>query len=690
MKHSFITILGLCATVASLSAQPRITQEHKDKAAEIVSRMTLEEKCAFISGYRDNFYTYPVERLGISEVLFSDGPQGVRSIGFAKENSTYYPCGIAVAASWNRSVAREVGYGIGQDALARGISVMLCPGVNIYRNPRCGRNFEYYGEDPYLAGEQAVGYINGMQEQKVMATIKHFAANNQEYERYAVSSNVDERTLNEIYFPVFRKAVENGVGAIMTSYNPLNGTHTSENPWLTVSVLRERWGFDGIVMSDWVSTYSPIGCVNSGLDLEMPLGYAMNYNSLKPLLDEGVIEIEQIDEKCRHLVQTYLAFECFGRTADASIPRDNPESHARAYQAAVEAPVLLKNEGGILPLKKGKKILLIGPNADHIPHGGGSGSMYPFPERCTTLYKGLKSLGCNVEYRFEVPSRKSDLEDVEYIIAAMGFDYPTEKENADRTYTLPGTQDREICDAVKTGKKVIVVANSGGEFDLSKWGDKVDAIIMAWYAGQEGGRAIADILTGKVSPSGRLPFTFWGSLEKNPSEANYGVKILDSSMYTTASRRERYKKYPYADYSEGVFVGYRGVEHFDIKPLYPFGYGLTYSDFEYSDIKVERTGDASCRVSFVVRNAGSREAAEVAQVYVAPVNPSVVRPARELKGYEKVFLKKGESRVVTIDLGPEAFSYYSRSKHDWAVDSVCNFVIEVGASSGDIRLMAPL
>lgn len=688
MRRLLFGILSCAISLQASASVPVITQADKDRAAELVKQMTLQEKISFISGSKDNFYTFPIERLGIKSILFADGPQGIRSLGVVPEKSTYYPCGMAVAASWNRDVAHGVGTGIGQDARARGISLMLCPGVNIYRNALCGRNFEYYGEDPYLASEQAVNYINGIQEQKVVATIKHFCMNNQEYSRHTVSSNADERTINEIYFPAFRKAVENGVGAVMTSYNSVNGVHAAENQWLIKYNLREKWGFQGLVMSDWRSNYTPLGSALSGLDIEMPHGYALSYENLKPLIDNGVIKEKDIDEKCQHLLQTYIAFECLGREPDKTIPLDNPESHEKAYRAAVEGPVLLKNEMNTLPLKGGD-ILLVGPNADYIPFGGGSGRMNPFPDKTTTLYQGLSALGrgYNIKLRGAVPSKASELKNVQYIIVAVGFNKDTEKEDSDRTYSLPSGQDELILSAVETGKKVIVVVYSGGEVDVNRWRDKVDAIIMAWYTGQECGRALADIISGKISPSGRLPFTFWGTWENNPvSRLSYYPQWVSNKIYEKNMKfNKRIKAYEYIDYNEGVFIGYRGVEHFDVKPMYPFGYGLTYSSFSYSGLDIKKADDHSVNVTFTLTNTGSYAAAEVAQVYVMPIKSSVPRPHHELKGYEKVYLKKGESRTIEVNLPESAFSYYDSELHDWKFDDV-TYRILVGSSSADFHL----
>ena len=688
----FLTALTALVAVSSIgTAQPKVTQADKDRAADLVSKMTLEEKCKLISGQREEFYTFPVERLGIPEVLMADGPQGVRAIGRTPTYSTYYPCGIALAASFNPEVAYGVGTGIGYDAKARGVGIMLCPGVNIYRSPLCGRNFEYMGEDPYLASEIASRYITGIQQQGVMATVKHFALNNQEYDRHAASSGADERTMNEIYFPAFRKAVEEArVGAVMTSYNPVNGQHAAENASLIEGNLR-KWGFDGFVMSDWISTYTPIGCAMSGLDMEMPNGFALNYKNLKPLIDNGVVPEWVIDQKCIHILQSFIAYGFLDKPMkDESIPEDYAVSRSLAYQAALEAPVLLKNDG-MLPLKGGK-ILLVGPNADYITFGGGSGAMHPIKKYEVTLYQGLRNLGgkYDIVLRNDVPTDEKELKGVQAIIVACGFNKNTEKENSDRKYSLGADQEKMIRSAIETGRKVLVVVYSGGEVDLSDWGDKVNALMMGWYTGQEGGRALADIISGKASPSGRLPFTFWGSLEKNPCTPWYHKTLLDESVYTKYELNHyapRHAKYPFADYGEGIFVGYRGIAHFGVEPRYPFGYGLSYTSFAYSDLKAEPSEDGSFTLTFTLANTGRTEGQEAAQIYVAPRKPSILRPERELKAVKKVKLAKGGKQSVSVTLPASAFRYYDIVSHDWVTDPGV-YDIQVGASATDIRLSA--
>lgn len=682
MKKALIvaTAALLFSTIAL--AQPYIiTQNDKDRAAEIVSKMTLDEKIEFISGKVDGFHTYAIPRLGIPSVRMADGPQGVRN----KTNSTYYPSGIGLAASFSRDAAKGVGDGIGFDATARGVRIMLCPGVNIYRSPLCGRNFEYYGEDPFLTSEIALNYIQGIQDHRVIATIKHFAVNNQEYSRHWTGSVVDERTLNEIYFPAFRKAVEKAdVGAVMTSYNTVNGVHAAESSWLIKENLR-KWGFDGIVMSDWKSTYTTLGVLTGGLDLEMPENYTTKPEMVKPLIENGVLPEANLDIMCRHILQTFIAFGLLDQPAkDESIPEDYEYSRAMAYNAAVEAPVLLQNNG-LLPLKKGR-IVVLGPNANTVAYGGGSGRMDPIPGRNITPFAGLQALGKKykvqlIENTEFTPEEQKAIAKADAVIVVAGFNHDTERENHDRTYALPEGQNELIASAAALNGNTVVIINSGGEVDITPFKDSVSAILMAWYGGQEGGRALADIISGKVSPSGKLPFTFWGSEEKNPA-ANY-YHAITPEVYKNSKNGDR-DPYPHAVYSEGLFVGYRGVEKFGIAPMFPFGFGLSYSSFEYSGGAIIPTAEG-CEVVFTVRNSGKVDAMEAVQVYVAPQNPSVIRPAYELKGFDKKLIAKGKSVEFRIPLGTADFSYYDVTSHSWKVDAGA-YKILVGSSSADIKL----
>lgn len=675
----------VCAFSLSAAAQT-ITLEHQRRAEELTRQMTLEEKLDYIGGYNE-FYIRPVPRLGIPEIRMADGPQGVRN----DTKSTLYPCGVAAAATWNRELVRQMGVSLGRDSRARGVHILLGPGVNIYRMPLCGRNFEYMGEDPYLTSRMAVEYIRGVQSQGVMATVKHFACNNEEYDRHHVSSEVDERTLNEIYFPAFKAAVkEAGVGSVMTSYNLLNGVHTAQSPYLIGQTLRQDWGFKGIVMSDWTSVYSPLQAAESGIDLEMPAGFCLNREKLLPLIESGAVTEDQIDAKVTAILRSLIAFGFFDRPQkDASIPEDDPSSDATSLAVASESIVMLENNC-ILPLSGSQNIVLMGPYSTVVPCGGGSGSVEPI--RTVSLYDGLKAVpGFDVTY---IPTRESigggclpipkDAEDqiskASAVILSLGFDKTTEKENSDRCFSLPEDQLRLIDKARALNDNVIVIVCAGGSVEVASWRDKVSALLWGWYYGQQGGTALAQIISGEISPSGRLPMSFETRLEDNPC---YGSYYPDSPHMKRADKDGKI-----VTYKEGIFVGYRGYDRNGTAPLYPFGYGLTYGDVEYSDLSVRQDGD-NVRLSFTLRNNGKHTASEVVQVYVGQRNPSLPRPLRELKQFSKVSLAPGESRRVSLGMSKYAFSHYDTATHSWTADSDI-YTVSVGASERDIRLSADI
>ena len=681
MKLKSLFAAALAVLLASVGCTPKhtnsdnpyaVTQEHRERAAALVAQMTLEEKCDYVGGSKDGFYIRPIDRLGIPLIRMADGPQGVRN----NTKSTLFACGVAAAASWNEDVVYEMGVALGQDSRARGVHILLGPGVNIYRSPLCGRNFEYMGEDPILAGNTAAQYIKGVQSQGVMATVKHFALNNQEFNRHHVSSDADERTMYEIYFPAFKAAVDAGVASVMSSYNLVNNVHAAENKWLLTDVLRNEWGFQGFVMSDWTSTYSTLGCVRSGLGLEMPRGACMKYETIKPLIETGVIREKDIDAKVENILSSIIAYGFLDRPQlDTTIKEDNPYSREVAYKLSCESAVLLKNSGA-LPLNKGGKIALMGPRADIIPCGGGSGSVDPLYS--ISLYEGMNQLGEDFPVDLiaeDYKSKAKELQAADVVVVSVGFDKQTEKEDHDRTFSLPDGQDEMIEFALANNDNVVVVIYAGGAVDMSRWHDKVSAVLMGWYPGQEGGLAIARMLAGEISPSGRLPISIEARPEDNPTYDNYYVeKPMTKRGHSTLN----------VTYGEGIFVGYRGYEKKGVSPLYPFGHGLTYTSFEYSDLMVSRNGDG-VDVTLTVTNTGNFDAAEVVQVYVGEDNPCVARPAKDLTGYDKVFIPKGESAVVTVRLPRSAFAFYDVDIHDWRINPG-SFTIMVGASSQDIKL----
>lgn len=794
-----------------------ITQKDKDRAAALVKQMTLEEKLSYIGGH-EGFYIRAIPRLNIPQIRMADGPQGVRN----NTQSTMFACGIAAASTWNRDIVHRMGVGLGQDSRARGVHILLGPGVNIYRSPLCGRNFEYFGEDPYLASETAVQYIKGVQSQGVIATVKHFAGNNQEWDRHQVSSDIDERTLQEIYLPTFRKAVQVAkVGAVMSSYNLVNGVHASENYELAVNILRKMWGFEGMFMSDWNATYSGVGAANGGLDLEMPSGKCMNQKNLTAAILSGAVPVATIDQKVQNILQVLIAYGFFDREQlDKSIPEQNPFGDQVALDMAREGIVLLKNEQQFLPLAKGN-VVVVGPNSGNIPTGGGSGFVHPFSTvsvgqgmsqmgkqfkvQQVEEYLWTKDLGTSGEfftdntctkkgltgsyyatklisgtpvlsqvdatvdfdwakgapaglpkdkfsaawtgvfvpsadgsvmfkvegddgYRLFVDGKEvvadwrnhkksarfgsldvkagkqysirleyyddlsdaslqlsygkpnADLDklvkDANSVIYCAGFNSDTEKENSDRTFELPKEQISRINALAAKNSNLIVVLNAGGAVDFTGWSDKAKAILMAWYPGQVGGKAIAEIVTGKISPSGRLPITMESKAQDNPTYLNYHLNV------DTMVRKGTFQKR--VCYNEGVFVGYRGYDRSKIEPLYPFGFGLSYTTFEYANLQVSLQAGL-VKVSFDITNTGKFDASDVAQVYVGENAPKVMRPSKELKAYEKVFLKKGEKKHVELLLDKEAFQYWDIQTHAFVVNPG-DFTISVGRSAKDIKL----
>lgn len=810
-----LLIIGafLCSSLFSV-AQP-ITKEAKQRADAIVKNMTLEEKVSYLSG-ATSFSLRAIPRVGIPTVLLADGPVGLRNHA---PHSTLYPASILSAATWNRSLFHRLGVSLGDDARARGVGILLGPGVNIYRSPLCGRNYEYFGEDPYLTSQIACEYIKGVQSRGVMATIKHFAGNNQEWNRHHVNSEIDRRTLYEIYFPAFKTAVTKaGVGAVMNSYNLLNGVHATENAWLNRDVLRKEWGFEGLLMSDWTSVYSSIAAANNGLDLEMPKGKFLNMDNLKEALKNGTVDERVIDEKVKHILQTVISFGLFDRQQkDESIPLDYEQSAQTALELAREGIVLLRNEGGVLPLKGVTAVM--GTNASEITTGGGSGNVEPF--HATSLCKGMTSLrkktmmltddvifdniqaevftdstktekgfcgayynnkslegkpfalrvdekvdfdweyGCAMKgmptdtfsvrwtgyyepqkdetlkiyiggddgYRIKINGKQVAADwgnhaysyrektlhlkgkkgyhlEVEYfdnissanikvmlqrlnedvlrkglrkannVVYAVGFNSSIEGEGFDRPFMLPEFQREMIKKVAEINPNTVVVINAGGGVEMDSWINDVKGVVMAWYSGQEGGMALAEILTGKLSPSGRLPISIERRLEDNPSAANYNENTKARELRTV-------------EYREGVFVGYRGYERAGIKPLFPFGFGLSYTSFKYSDLKVNQLSDGQVEVAFTITNTGKKEAKEVAQVYVGEQQPIVVRPAKELKGFEKVSLRPGESKHVTVLLDRDAFMYYDVISESFRMQPGV-FSIMVGRSSADIVLNADI
>ncbi|MGA9355658.1 MAG: glycoside hydrolase family 3 C-terminal domain-containing protein [Terriglobales bacterium] len=819
---AIIFVVTLQMAVAQIVHQS--SAEVERRVESLLSQMSLDEKISYIGGV-DPFFIRSIPRLGIRELKMSDGPLGVHDYG----PTTAYAAPIALAASWDTRLAQTVGEMMGDDARARGVHFVLAPGMNIYRAPMCGRNFEYLGEDPFLASRIAVSLIDGIQSRRVIATAKHFAGNNQEYNRYDISSDIDERTLREIYLPAFEASVKEAhVGAVMDSYNLVNGVHMTQNDYLNNQVLKKEWGFDGILMSDWGSTHDGVGAANGGLDLEMPSGVFMNSTTLLPAIKDGRVTVATIDDKVRRILRTAIEFGFFDQhQTDPSIPAYSQPGRQVALQEAREGMVLLKNEGRLLPLNKSKvtTVALFGPNAyPAVPGGGGSSETKPFAaisflegisnylgDNARVLYlidnppledifknsdfitspggqPGLRGEYFNNqdldgtpalvrtdghvafkwgdgsyidggptdhfsarwtgyfvpntsgEYKFYVSTDdgarlylddKNVIDDwhrhaetldtyvqqleaghayhvrLEYFeavgaatagfgvvsarqavgkdakemaakadvaIVCVGFSPSSEGEGSDRTFTLPAGQDDLVREISKVNKNTVVVITSGGAVDMTQWIDRVPALIETWYPGQDGGTALAQILFGDYSPSGKLPASFERKWEDNATFDSYYPKNGAKGV----------------EYSEGIFVGYRHFDRSPVKPLFPFGFGLSYTKFVYSNLKVSpQHGNLTqpIHVSFDLQNVGDRDGAEVAEIYVSDNHSSVPRPVKELKGFSRADLRPGETKRIDLILDRRSFSFYDTKSKAWKAESG-DFNILIGSSSEEIELRA--
>lgn len=860
-------------TATSPAESPQLPEPHV-RAQALVARMTLEEKIEYLGGVRD-FFIRAVPRLGIPEIKLADGPVGCRNWG----PSTAYPASIGLAASFQPLLPEKVGRSIARDCRARGVHILLAPGVNIQRSPLGGRNFEYLGEDPFLAKESAVAFIRGVQAGGVMATVKHFAANNQEWDRNHVSSEVSERALHEIYFPAFEGAVKEArVGAVMTAYNPVNGTFASHNATLLRELLREQWGFQGFVMSDWAATHDTLGAIKGGLDLEMPSAKFMTLEKVQALIAKGDVREPEIDEKVTSILRALIAAGFLDREQHVAAPEDDPASAAVALDAARQSLVLLKNgldKTPLLPLKSEqvKNIALVGPNVHPGVHGG-SGSAYVTPVHVVSLLDGLKKSAPNVQvkhhpgiqehtefsllggkifsgpvtqeifagkelsgeplhrsvvdrvdfrpdgkspasgvgeenysvrwkgriavakdttYKFmtnaddgvrvfldgknvlddwsdhaprmtsaEIRVKKGEHEVVvEYfqgilgsicqfgagkkvapgelhgqaqlqetlagadvVVVAVGFGqssdtnslgtaYPpfwpsgwaraagvVEAEDDDRQFSLPKAQLATLEAAIGTGKPVVVVGYAGGGVDFEPWLSRVSALIWAWYPGQEGGTALAELLWGNLNPSARLPVTFARRYADHPAASSYSTRVAlpgeesrgyharlescgsaagDGSQIKHAKSESELFLSPYC---EDVFVGYRGFDRSGVEPLFPFGFGLSYTEFDFAKLRVDKSADRVA-VSLTIKNKGPRLGRETVQIYVAPQNDKESAP-QKLAAFTSVELQPGESKQVELVLEPRAFARYVPGEA-WVQHSG-TYEIRVSASSRDHRL----
>jgi beta-glucosidase len=703
-KRSFIAVLSLefailLAGTLAVSAQAPVPDSPaiEAKAHAMIAKLTLEQKIELLGGV-DKMFTQPMPAIDLPQFKMSDASLGVRTWG----PTTAYAGGVALAATWDTDFARQLGESLGRDARARNVNFLLGPGVNIARSPLSGRNFEYLSEDPFLNAALVVPCIQGVQSEGVAATVKHFALNDQEFNRHNASSDVDERTMREIYLPAFEAAVtEAHVDAVMDSYNLVNGVHATQNNFLNLKLLKGEWNFQGILMSDWDATYDGVAAVNNGLDLEMPSPKFMNAKNLVPAVRNGQVNEATIDE---HLLRIFRTELRYGFTERPQFdPADSTYSvadRAVALKGALESITLLKNEGNLLPLDaaKVKSIAVIGPDAyPAVTGGGGSSEAHAF-EPVSILTGIANLLGPNAHVFYspgmpDSPDEKKAVADADVVVVSVGFDAKSEREGADRTFTLPPGQDALIETVAAINPRTIVTLTGGGGMDTRRWLDKVPVLIHTWYPGQEGGTAVAQILFGQHDAEGKLPVSFDRSWDESPSSKWYYGDPKDSTTLNTIGADGQPKDYTieHIKYGDKLMVGYRYWTTTGKHPLFPFGFGLSYTTFKFSNLKVPATAAPGSTVTadFDVTNTGKVAGAEVAQLYVSDPSAQVDRPERELKGFAKVRLDAGATQHVTISLDARAFSYWDEPSHRWIVDPG-KFVIRVGDSSENTPLSADI
>ena len=654
------------------------------KHENLISKMTLEEKAVLLSGHGE-WDTWELKRLGIPSMILSDGPNGVRRQAGAGDHlglneslpATCFPTAATVASSWDPALGEEIGEALGEEALAMDVNILLGPGLNIKRSPLCGRNFEYFSEDPYLSGKMAASYIRGMKKKGVYGCLKHFAVNSQEERRMAMNAVVDERTLREIYLTGFEIGVkEGGAKAVMSSYNELNGTYTNEDNHLLTDILRKDWGFDGFVVTDWGGSNDHTAGVKAGSNLEMPNPGLASARELVTSVKTGRLSEELLDQRVDELLDVILTVTENAKDHGTKVNEiyDKRGHHALAKRAAAESAVLLKNEDSILPLKKGTKVAVIGDFAFDPRYQGAGSSMVnsTHVDSVVKLVKKEKDLFVTGVARGYERDGKQNPAMVEEALAAareadvvlyfFGLSEISESEGLDRTHTRIPQNQINLLRALSGVNSNIVGVLSGGSPMEMDWGDCCRAILHSYLTGQAGAGAQLDLLTGRMNPSGKLAETYAYHYEDTPAYSYYPARERNS------------------DYREGLFVGYRYYDTAKIPVRYAFGHGLSYTTFSYEDLSVTEEG-----VTFTLKNTGSRDGAEVAQLYVSLKDAKVFRPEQELKGFRKVFLKAGESQKIEIPFDEYTFRYWNTKTSSWEVEGG-SYEIRIGGGSDSIAL----
>ncbi|WP_148410368.1 glycoside hydrolase family 3 C-terminal domain-containing protein [Murimonas intestini] len=645
--------------------------------------MTLEEKAAFLSG-KGEWESRDLKRLNIPSVFFSDGPHGIRKQAGAGDHlglneslpATCFPTAASVANSWDESLGEEIGRALGEEALVQDVNILLGPGLNIKRSPLCGRNFEYFSEDPYLAGKMAASYVKGIQSQGLSACPKHFAVNSQELRRMAMNAVLDERTLREIYLTGFEIAVKEGKAkAIMTSYNEVNGTYANENSHLLQDILRDEWGFDGIVVTDWGGSNDHVKGVEAGSNVEMPNPGLDSAREIVRAVEDGTLLAEAVDARVDELLDAVLYLTEQAKSKKTSF--DEKAHHGLARRAAAESAVLLKNEDNILPLPARTKVALIGDFAAK-PRYQGAGSSVVNAIHVESMDKiiqnyDLQTVGMARGYirtgEADAALQKEALDiarNADAVLYCFGLDEISESEGMDRAHMRIPQNQIELLEAlVKVNENVIGILSAGSAIEMP-WQNSCKAILHGFLSGEAGASAILDLITGKENPSGRL-------------SESYPIRYEDTPAYRYFPSTERT-----AEYRESIYVGYRYYDTSRVRVQYPFGFGLSYTEFTYSDLKISEKG-----ISLTVENTGKYDGAEVVQLYVGLHNAIVFRPEKELKGFKKVYLKAGESRIVEIPFDDKTFRYWNVKTDQWEIE-MGDYDIMAGASVSDIRLRGKL
>jgi beta-glucosidase len=677
--------------------EPLSYEEAFIKANAILDSLSLDEKIDLIGGH-NLFFVKGLERYGIPWLYLSDATQGVhirKNLDSMLEKSTAFPCPILLTATWNTDLAMDYARSIGEECRAGGIAVLLGPGMNNYRISQNGRNFEYFGEDPFLASRIIENYVKGVQGTGTAATLKHFIGNETEFNRRTTNSIIDERTLHEVHMAPFKAGVDAGVFCVMTSYNQVNGEWAGQSNYVINQLLRKDLGFKGLVMTDWWSIWDPEKAIKSGLSLDMP-GHAIDRmpilkeygpdifvrSSAKKCLDQGKISEDDINRMARDVIALSLVMRLDERPVkDTSFLKNFPEHENIALKTAREGIVLLRNQNNILPVKEGSsKILLTGKFLYEIAAGKGSAEVEGY--NTVSLVDAFKK---EFGDRLLVSEKPTDeeIKSAEIVFLSTGT---IDSEGWDKPFDLPKEEEEQILKIAGLNPNTVVVMNAGGGRRMTGWNDKVAAILYAWYAGQNGYTALAEIISGKVNPSGKLPVTIEKEFKDSPG---YGY-IPEGTKIYEGWDNDLNMKIPIRDihYNEGVFVGYRWYENKNIEPLYPFGFGLSYTNYDYSDLqlKINKQGPTqTVTVSFKIKNTGKVPGAEIAQVYVQDVDATVPRPIKELKGFKKLEIQPGETKEVKIELQRNDFAFWDIQSRNWLVE-LGKFVIHVGKSSREIVL----